>query len=38
MESEDNLKKVIAEIKDDKQTPGLIRQLDAALGEKVAAN
>ena len=33
VESESNLKKIISKIKDEKQTPGLLRQLDSSLEE-----
>ena len=37
VESEDHLKKIISKVKDEMKTPGLIRQLDAALGEQAGS-
>jgi hypothetical protein len=34
VEEEDTLRKYIAQIKDERKTPGLIRQLDTSLGSE----
>jgi hypothetical protein len=38
VDSEDNLRTILAKVKDESQTPGLLRQLDYELGSETGSH